>query len=129
MADEEMAEGQDYTPADEWPTDDGGEDMALPSGAKVRVAAPPVMLLGMTGELPAHLLAIGKKHQADKKPWTAAETRASLEWLIAESFVKPKASIAKNPPKGVLSIARMSDRDKEYVAMHLHLQTYAGALR
>jgi hypothetical protein len=127
-SDESAGEETTYTKAEDWPSDDGGEDMTLPSGAKVRVAPPPVMLMTMRGKLPAHLMAIGNKHQADGKPWTPAENLQALDWLIAESFVFPKATIFKKPTKDVLSVARMSDRDKEYVAMHLRLQNYAEML-
>lgn len=129
MADEETIEAVEYTPADQWPTDDGGQDLTLPSGAHVRVATPPVMLMAMSGDLPAHLLAIGRHHKADKKGWTAAENLQALEWLIVESFVFPKATLAKKAPKGVISISHMSDRDKEAVAMTLRLQNYAGMLK
>ena len=71
----EEPEEPTYTSAEEWPTDDdGGQDMTLPSGAKVRIAAPPVMWLAATGKIPANLVAIGKRHEADKKDWTPAET-------------------------------------------------------
>ena len=117
-----------YTSADEWPTDDdGGQDMTLPSGAKVRIAAPPVMWLAATGKIPANLVAIGKRHEADKKDWTPAEQQTAVEWLVAESFIEPKVSATKKP--GYLSLDRISDRDKEAVAMRLRLQDYANAMK
>ena len=117
-----------YTSAEEWPVDDdGGQDMTLPSGAKVRVAAPPVLWLAATGKIPANLMAIGKKHQADKKDWTPDEQQTALEWLVASSFVEPKVSATKKP--GHLSLDRISDRDKEAVAMRLRLQDYANAMK
>ena len=117
-----------YTSAEEWPTDDdGGQDMTLPSGAKVRIAAPPVMWLAATGKIPANLVAIGKRHEADKKDWTPAEQQTAVEWLVAESFIEPKVSATKKP--GYLSLDRISDRDKEAVAMRLRLQDYANAMK
>jgi len=118
-----------YTPADEWQTDDGGQDLVLPSGNTVRIAPPPVLWLGMTGKIPAHLVAIGKHHIADGKPWTPEENEQVLDYLIAESFVEPKATIYTKAPKGVLSIARMSDRDKQAVALTLRLQGVAAAMK
>jgi hypothetical protein len=116
-----------YTSAEEWPTDDGAEDLTLPSGAKVRVAPPPVFWLGVTGRIPAHLQAIAKKHQADGKDWAPAENQQVVEWLISESFIEPKVSLGKKP--GCLLIAKLSDRDKEAVVMELRLPAYVGALK
>ena len=121
------AEDAAYTSADEWPADDGGEDLVLPSGAKVRVAPPPVLWLGMTGQIPAHLVAIARHHEADGKDWTPAENMQAIEWLVAVAFVEPKVSIARKA--GYLPISKLSDRDKEAVAMKLRIQNYAAALK
>ena len=126
MADEEEVV-QEYTTAEQWPTDDGGEDLVLPSGAKVRVAAPPVLWMSMSGQIPAWLQAIAKRHQADKKSYSSAETKQMLDWLIAESFISERVSVTRKP--GYMHISKISDRDKEFIAMHLRLQTYASALK
>ena len=126
MSEDEVEVG--YTAAEDWPDeDDDGEDMVLPSGAKVRVAPPPIVWLGMTGQLPAHIMAIAKHHNADKQDWSDTETRQAVEWLIAASFVSPRVSLGRKA--GCLPLARISDRDKEAVVMKLRIADYTAALK
>jgi hypothetical protein len=125
---EELAgEATTYTKAEDWPTDDGAQDLVLPSGANVRVMAPPVMWMAMTGKIPAFIVAMGKHHQATEEEWTLQENEKILDWLVSESFIEPKVSLTKKA--GFLHIARLSNRDKEAVAMTLRLRTYAEAVR
>ena len=125
MAEEEPRE---YTSIEDWPAqDDGGLDLDLPSGAHVRLAPPPIVWLGVTGRLPARLLAIVKARTAKSQDLSDDEMRELLEWLIAASFVHPKVSTTKKPD--CLHISRLTDRDKEAVAMALELQDYAKALK
>ena len=126
MSDEKLAEVP-YTSAEDWPTDDGGQDLVLPSGAKVRVAIPPIFWLAMTGRIPPHIMAIAKHHQADKSEWSTEESATALYWLICLSFVDPKLSLTRKA--GCLHIAKLSDADKGTVAATLKLQTYAASIR
>ena len=128
MAEEEIIEeAAAYTPADQWPKDDGGQDLTLPSGAKVRVASPPVLWMAMTGRVPAFLKAIVAHHKADSKDFTPEENDKMLDWLICESVISdPKVTLTKKAD--CLHISKMSVRDKEVIALTLRLQTYAGAL-
>jgi hypothetical protein len=129
MADEEIIEGTAaYTPADQWDAagSDGGRDLVLPSGRKVRVAEPPVILYAMTGRIPAHIRAAAKHHAADGGEWTAKESQAAIDWLVASSFVEPKVSVSAKD--GHVPIAKLSDADKQAVMIALNLVTLVGAL-
>ncbi len=126
LDDVETDEG--YTSADEWQArGDGGSDLTLPSGAKVRVCQPKVALLQMTGRVPAYLLAIIRKHAADNKPWTVKESTWLVDWLITQSVTSVTITMTRKP--GAVFIGDVSDADKNALIATLGLQVLAGMLR
>lgn len=119
------------TPAEDWPDPaDLVKILTLPSGNVAKVSPPAFALCMMREGLPPHLRAIAKKHVANGKDWTGAEQEQLLNWLLTLTFVEPKVVLATKAKAGELSISRISDRDKEAVAVAMDLGRYlvpAGA--
>jgi hypothetical protein len=109
------------TPADQW-EEDVDKVITLPSGNVAKLREPAFQMHVLLNTFPPHLRAITEKHIADKKEWGQAENQQLLDWLICESFVEPRVSLAKKT--GCLHISRISDRDKGAVVFALNLQRY-----
>ena len=134
MSEEEAAEaGQAEEPlqptsAAAWPSKEKAEIgtlVGLPSGGVARIAPPPLQYLYITGRVPPKLWALlsekGLGILSDPlTQMTDEQRRLFRDWMIAESVVEPRVSMARKA--GTVYIGDLVDQDKAFVMETLSLR-------
>lgn len=115
------------TPAAEWPSKDkmlAGVVVEMPSGGVARLRNPPLQYLLATGRVPPKLWSrLHKEGTAvlidPLRMLETDEVKVFIDWMIAESFVEPKVSMARKA--GTVFIGDIVEEDKQYVMAEMGL--------